>query len=54
MRSNLFNGQGTTDKNGRKYRYMSIILFPICANVVNYYKERRQMDNSIIKKENDY
>ena len=54
MMSYLFNGQWTTDKNERKYRHMSIILFPVCAYAAIHYKERQLIDYSIIKKEDDY
>ena len=54
MMSYLFNGQWPTDKiERRKYTHMSIILFTVCAYVAIYYKERQQMDDSIIKKEDD-
>ena len=48
MTSYIFNDQRTTDKNEKKYRHMSIILFPVCAYAVIHYRQRRQMDNSII------
>ena len=48
MTSCLFNGQWTTDKNERKYRHMSVILFHVCAYAAIHYKERQQMDDSII------
>ena len=53
MTSYLCNGQRTTDKNERKYRHMSVIPFPVCAYAAIYYKERQQMDDWIIKKEDD-
>ena len=53
MTSYPCNGQWTTDKNERKYRHMSIILFPVCAYAVIHYKERGKMDDLIIKKEDD-
>ena len=53
MMSYLFNGQWTTDKNERKYRHMSVIQFPVCVYAAIHYKERRQMDHSIIKREDN-
>ena len=53
MTSYLFNGQGRTAKNERKYRHMSVIPFPVCAYAAIYYKDRQKMDDSIIKKEDD-
>ena len=53
MSSYLFNDQWTTDNNERKHRHMSEILFPVCMYAAIHYKERRQMDDSIIKKEDD-
>ena len=52
--SYLFQCQWTTDKNERKYRDMSIILIPVCVYAAIQFKERRQMDDSIIKKEDNY
>ena len=49
-----WSGQWTPDKNGRKYRHMSVIPFPVCAYATIHYKERRQMDDWIIQKEDDY
>ena len=45
MTSYLFNGQWTTDKNERKYRHMSIILFPVCAYAAIHYGQKRERDN---------
>ena len=44
----LFNGQWITDKNERKHRHMSVILFPVCAYGTIHYEERQQMDDWII------
>ena len=35
------------DKNERKYKHMSIILFPVCAYVTIHYRQRQQIDDSI-------
>ena len=48
MTSYPYNGQWATDKNEKKYRHMSIILFPVCAYAAIHYKERQQMDDWII------
>ena len=48
MKSYLFYGQWTTDKIKRKHRHMSIIPFPVCAYAAIHYRQRRQMDDSII------
>ena len=53
MTSYLFNSQWTSDKNERKYRHKSIIPFPVCTYATIHYKERRQMDDSIICKEDN-
>ena len=53
MTSYFFNGQWSTDKNERKYRHMSVILFPVCAYAAIHYEERRQMNDWIIWKEDD-
>ena len=45
MMSYPFNGQWTTDKNERKYRHMSIILFPVCAYAEIHYGQKCEKDN---------
>ena len=52
MTSYLVNGQWTTDNNERKYRHMSIVLFPVCAYAAIHY-EGRQLMNEFTKKEDD-
>ena len=47
-----FNGQWITDKNERKYRHMSIIIFPVCAYTA-IPDEERQMDDWIIQSEDN-
>ena len=44
----LFIGQWAIDKNERKYRHMSVILFPVCVYAAIPYKERQQMVDAII------
>ena len=53
MTSYLFNGQWTTDKNERKYKYMSIIPYPVCAYAAIHYAGRRLMNELITEKEDD-
>ena len=50
MTSYPFNGKGTTDKNEKKYRHMSIIPFPICAYAAIHYEQRRLMNELLRRK----
>ena len=52
--SYLINGQWTAVKNKRKYRPMSVLPFPVCAYAAIHYKERQQLGNWILKKEEDW